>query len=395
VHDDGRIDGRSTTPAFERTSGHWLRSPLWDGVWILSALWLVPLVLLLARGHDDPAQSPAAALYLGLTMLFWIGHRVGSTWLAYCTTAYRPLLRAEPVRFVVLPALATAACFAVFLPADDALPWTRAQRVAAFAVLDYALVTHHFAAQHFGALCLYRARSGRGPSAATRRIDRWYALGVGGVLVFVAEIVAGSVAFPDLWIDRWVDPRWVEQAQSGLRTGGTAVLAAATLVLLVREARAGARSVPRALYVLSIAAMVALALHAESPFLFLAVWTTQHWMLAVGLTVRVAAAEPAAGAGSWRRVLHGVNRRPWALLVVLAAVSVLATPLFEVEATRDGGTFYGDRLFGAFASGLRESAWVPALVALGFATGFVHYVLDRAVFRFSDPRVREAARGIV
>jgi hypothetical protein len=364
-------------------------------VWILGALWLVPLVLLLARGHADPAESPAAALYFGLTMLFWIGHRVGSTWLAYCTTAYRPLLRAQPVRFVVLPALATAACFAVFLPADDALPWTRAQRVAAFAILDYALVTHHFAAQHFGALCLYRARSGHGRCATTRRIDRWYALGVGGVLVFVAEVVAGSVAFPDLWIDRWIDPRWLAESQSVVRTIGTAVLAAATLFVLAREARPGARSVPRALYVLSIAAMVALALHAESPFLFLAVWTTQHWMLAVGLTVRVAAAEPDAGASVWLRAWHAVNRRPWALFLVLAALSVLATPLFEVEAIRDGGTFYGDRLFGAFVSGLRTSAWVPALVAVGFTTGFVHYMLDRAVFRFSDPRVREAARGIV
>ena len=29
------------------------------------------------------------------------------------------------VRFVLLPLLVTAACFAVFLPSDDALPWTR------------------------------------------------------------------------------------------------------------------------------------------------------------------------------------------------------------------------------------------------------------------------------
>jgi hypothetical protein len=364
-------------------------------VWILSALWLVPLVLLLARGHADPERSPADALYFGLTVLFWIGHRIGSTWLAYCTTAYRPLLRAQPVRFVVLPALVTAACFTVLLPADDALPWTRAQRVAVLAILDFALVTYHFAAQHFGALCLYRARCGHGGSVTTRRLDRWYALGVGGALVLVAEVVAGSVAFPHLWIDRWVDPRWVAGAQSELRIAGTAVLIGATLVLVAREARAGARSLPRALYVLSIAAMVALALHARSPFLFLAVWTAQHWMLAVALTVRVAAAEPDAGASRWLRAGQVLNRRPWALLLVLAALSVLATPLFEVEANREGGTYYGDRLFGAFASGLRTGAWVPALVALGFATGFVHYILDRAVYRFSDPRVREAARGLL
>jgi hypothetical protein len=141
--------------------------------------------------------------------------------------------------------------------------------------------------------------------------------------------------------------------------------------------------------------MVALALHAASPFVFLVVWTAQHWMLAVGLTTRVAGAEPAPSGSAWLRLWHGVNRRPWALLLVLAALSVLATPLFEVEANREDGTFYGDRIFGAFVSGLRTSSWVPALVALGFATAFVHYLLDRAAYRFSDPQVRDAARGLL
>ncbi len=394
-HVDALPTGADAPPAAPRRAGPWIQNALWDGVWTLSALWLVPLVLWLGRGHADAERSPVDTLYFGVTVLFWIGHRISSTWLAYCTTAYRPLLRSNPVRFVVAPALVSAACFAVFLPADDALPWTRAQRLTVMAIVDYVLVTYHFAAQHFGALCLYRVRSGQAASATTRRLDRWFALGIGGALVFLAEIVAGTVAWQNLWVDRWIAPRWVVEAQSGLRTGGTAVLGVATLVLLAREARAGARSLPRALYVLSVAGMVALALHARSPFLFLVVWTAQHWMLAVGLTTRVARAEPEPGGSRWLRVWHAVNRRSWALLLVLVTLSALATPVFEVEANTDGGTFYGDRLFGAFASGLRTSDWVPALVALGFATAFTHYVLDRAVYRFSDRRVREAARGLL
>jgi hypothetical protein len=38
---------------------------------------------------------------------------------------------------------------------------------------------------------------------------------------------------------------------------------------------------------------------------------------------------------------------------------------------------------------------VPALLALGFATGFIHCLLDRAAFRFSSPEVRQAARGLL
>jgi hypothetical protein len=75
--------------------------------------------------------------------------------------------------------------------------------------------------------------------------------------------------------------------------------------------------------------------------------------------------------------------------------SVLLLPFFEVEANRQGGTYYGDRIFGAFAVGLRTSSWVPALVAAGFATGFVHYFLDRSIYRMSDPRVRSAACGLL
>ena len=82
-------------------------------------------------------------------------------------------------------------------------------------------------------------------------------------------------------------------------------------------------------------------------------------------------------------------------MLFLAVLSVLLLPLFEVEANRQAGTYYGDRIFGALATGLRTSSWVPMLVALGFATGFIHYLLDRSVYRMSDPQVRVAARGLL
>ena len=75
----------------KRSSLPWVRGPLWDGFWMLSALWLAPIVLLLAHGYSNPESSPLDLLYFGLTALFWIGHRLSSTYLAYCTEAYRPL----------------------------------------------------------------------------------------------------------------------------------------------------------------------------------------------------------------------------------------------------------------------------------------------------------------
>src|SRR6185295_16435382 len=85
----------------------WIRGAAWDGFWMLSALWLAPIVVWLARGYADPEEGPLDLLYFGLTALFWIGHRVCSTYLAYCTEAFRPLLRARPVGFIVLPLVVT------------------------------------------------------------------------------------------------------------------------------------------------------------------------------------------------------------------------------------------------------------------------------------------------
>jgi len=373
----------------------WVRGPAWDGFWMLSALWLAPIILWLCHGYSDPEDSPLDLLYFGLTALFWIGHRLSSTYLAYCTEAYRPLLRSQPVRFVVLPLLITAGCFAVFLPPDTALPWSREERLVALAILDYVFVTYHFAAQHFGALSLYRTRIGRNTCTFTRKMDRLFALGIGGVLVFLADILAGTVAYQDQWVDRWAFPNWLVAEQEGIRTGATIVLLVATATTLLVELRSPRWSFPRVLYVLGIAAMVALALRPRSLFLFLVIWTSQHWILATGLASQTPIGESAPGRGFVRRVLHALNTQPWAILVLLVVASVMLLPLFEVEANRQDGIYYGDRIFGALATGLRTSSWVPALLALGFATGFIHYLLDRSVYRMSSPQIRTAARGLL
>src|SRR6185369_8984633 len=313
-------------------SSTWVRGPVWDGVWMLNALWLVPLVLWLAHAYSDEESGPLDVFYLGLTALFWIGHRLCSTWLAYCTEAYRPLVRSEPLRFVVLPLLVTISCFSVLLPADAAYPWTRNERVVGMAIVDYALVTYHFAAQHFGALSLYRARAERAGCAHTRSLDRMFALGVGGALVFLADILAGSVAYQDLWIDRWLIPAWLASNQGGIRVAAMLAVLVATAVMLVAEARAPRRSLPRVLYVLGLAAMVTIALRPRSLFLYLVIWTSQHWILATGLASQTPNGEPTPEGGTVRRVFHALNSRPWAILLVLVVSSVLLLPFFEVEA---------------------------------------------------------------
>ena len=388
------IEIGTAVPWVRKASSAWVRGPLWDGFWMLSALWLAPIVLLLVHGYSDPESSPLDLLYFGLTALFWIGHRLSSTYLAYCTEAYRPLLRHQPIRFIALPLLITAGCFALFLPADSALPWTREERLIGLAILDYACVTYHFAAQHFGALSLYRSRADRGPCIQTRRLDRFFALAVGGVLVFVADILAGAVAYQDQWVDRWF-PTWIVSAENGIRGGALLALFAITAVVLFAELRTPQWSLPRVLYIIGLAVMVGLALRPRSLFLFLVIWTSQHWILATGLASQTPSAESAPTTGVVRRYLHKLNVRPWAVVLFLMLLSLVFLPIFEVEANSGTGTYYGDRIFGSLAVQLRTSTWLPVLLALGFATGFIHYLLDRSVYRMSDPQVRAAASGLI
>lgn len=376
------------------TRMRWIKSPAWDLVWVLNALWLAPLVLLLARGHDDVRASPVDGLFFALTVPLWLGHRVSSVWLAYATPAYRPLLASQRLRFVVAPLAIAVACFALLLAPESVLPMPLTERVVWVAVLDYLLVSHHFAAQHFGLLSLYRARAGRASDAVTRRLDRWFALVVGGGFVVLAEALAGSITFQDRWIAPLLGAGWSDAFARMLRDGGIVFVVILTALMLRVELRSQRPSPPRAAYVLGVSAMVLFAFLARDPFLFIVLWSVQHWSAAMGLASLAASGGAQASGAHWHRLLAPINRRGWAVLLVLAVVSTLLLPVMEVEAVTDEYV-YADRIFGDVARWLRSSLFVPALLALGFASGFIHYLLDRAAFRFSSPDVRQAARGLL
>ncbi len=383
-----RAEAQPSTPT------RWIKSPAWDLVWVLNALWLAPLVLLLAQGHDHVRTSPVDGLFFVLTVPLWFGHRVSSAWLAYATPAYRPLLATQRLRFVVAPLAVAVACFVLLLAPESVLPMPLTERVVGFAILDYLLVSYHFAAQHFGLLSLYRARAGRASDPITRRLDRWFALVVGGGFVVLAQAVAGTIAYQDRWIDPLLGAGGTEALARVLSDGCIVFVVVLAALMLRVELRSQRTSLPRMAYVLGVSAMVLFAFIARDPFLFIVLWSVQHWSAAMGLTSLAASGGAEAPGAHWQRLLAPINRRGWAVLLVLAAVSTLLLPVMEVEAV-SSEYVYADRIFGNAAWWLRSSPFVPALLALGFASGFIHYLLDRAAFRFSSPDVRQAARGLL
>ena len=199
-----------------------------------------------------------------------------------------------------MPLLVTALCFAIFLPPDAALPWTRVERVHRARDLDYAVQHLAFRRAAFRrAVALSRAGRVEPDRARTRRLDRLFALGVGGVLVFVADMLAGSVAYQSRWLDalaRHGSPR----IRNRSARAPPSALSPRPPLCCHGTTRAAAVSLPRILYILGLAAMVAVALQPRSLFLFLAIWTSQHWILAVGPDVAHAGDRTRAGAGPLR-----------------------------------------------------------------------------------------------
>ena len=334
----------------------WIKSPAWDLVWVLNALWMAPLVLLLARGHDDVRASPVDGLFFVLAVPLWFGHRVSSAWLAYATPAYRPLLATQRLRFVVAPLAIAVACFALLLAPESVLPMPLTERVVWLAVLDYLLVSYHFAAQHFGLLSLYRARAGRASDAITRRLDRWFALVVGGGFVVLAEALAGSIAFQDRWIDPLLGAVGADLFARTLHDGGIALVVILTALMLRVELRSQRPSLPRVAYVLGVSAMVLFAFLARDPFLFIVLWSVQHWSAAMGLASLAASGGAQEPGTHWQRLLAPINRRGWAVLLVLAVVSTLLLPVMEVRGR--------DRRIRLRRPHLRRCGVVAALLAL-------------------------------
>lgn len=369
----------------------WVRGPLWDLFWLHGGLWLAPLAVLTSAGWDDPSDSPAQLVYLALSALFWIGHRFSSTWLAWLTTAYGPARAAQPTRFWTVPLGVVALTFAVVLAPSGWLPGTWLERVVVLGAVDYFLVTYHFAAQHFGVLSLYRARSGPGVAPMVRGLDRGFALTVGGGLIIAAELLQGATTLPDAWLGPLAGVAPTDAVRVPLAVV-TLALTGAQLVV----ARRHTPSLPRALYILGLGGMALSALVVH-PFVYIFCWTAQHWLAAVGLASVVTRGEPAPPAHrTVAHTLHRVHRAPGRWVLLLALLSAVAMPLYEVEASggpadRPAFAVVDQALGGLLSAPLS----LQVLTAVGLSTAFLHYLLDRAVWRFSDPLVRAAAAPLL
>ena len=148
----------------------WIRSPAWDGFWVLSApalgaLMLVPLAIPL----------PTAAITTALLCINF-GHALSPIALAWSHRGFRRVMWARPKKFIGVPALVMSVGVAAavgtwflapdFRPAGMVLENFQLKSISVPIVLWANLYAvwnlYHAGAQNFGFLCLYRRRGFKG-----------------------------------------------------------------------------------------------------------------------------------------------------------------------------------------------------------------------------------------
>jgi hypothetical protein len=365
----------------------WLRSPVWDSAWLLCGIWL--LLLGVALDGTQAFQN----FYIACMFVLWSGHRLATVYLAYSSPAYRPLLTSQRGRFLIAPLVITLSVFAFLFAPEALIPYPIASRVFFLMGCDFFFNLHHFALQHYGVLSIYRMRAGQDPASRSKVFEKAYCLWIGGVFVAVGEIFHGAFLLEEQLVTPFVAPATLAAWLGTARVVACSLIAVTTVALVAVESRSEHPSFPKTLYLLSLAILSACSFLLEFDA-FIALWAIQHWIVAVGITGHMVENDARQGsaqvASAWYRLWSHPNRRFWTAVLLLAVISVLAMPVLEIESS-DASERYAGVLFPWLAPILSTQPLLGICLALGFASGFVHYLMDRAIYRFSDPDTRAAS----
>ncbi len=363
------------------------------------------------------------SIHYGLAVLFWIGHRLTTTYVAYCQEAYRDHLSSHRTRFLVVPVLVLVGVFTLVCVPESLLPVPILYRLLPLAVLDFIWEFYHFTMQHYGVVSVYRIRAGQDPGAVNdKRREKFFCYFAFGSMIPLALVYHSlkSTALPatdtqaamvSLPFVNMLLPIWTLQV---LRVAGIVGALGMTVYTVVPELRSAKASLPKALYMVSVGVPVALAFVYDSMGPALLILAVQHWMVSVGLTSHMAAGrapvtkEPNAWYGFW----NIFNRSPWAVMALMCVGSAILAPVMEfadverrfvtsaVRASFDPASatrtyiYWGAQYLDWFSVIGRDTV-TSLFIATGFAFGYIHYLMDRAIYRFSDASTRRQTGPLI
>jgi hypothetical protein len=327
----------------------WIRNGWWDGFWMLSGAPIALALILLG-----PSQRLA---FFFLVVLMETGHALSPIILAWTHTGFRRLMLDHKAKFVLLPMAVFAA--AILIGGITSLGITAYQpglhrmfQITGwdnpFPLLVWVYMVwnaYHFGMQNYGVLSIYRrkqtlrAMAGKivepkpglpAGEARQRRTDLIFCL--------LITCTAMAIAMP-VWFMHSPGMRWMCIILSLVATGG----------MVWREIRMG-MCLPRLIFILTDG--LALAMVWWNPLVGVAVYSVNHWLVAIGLSSHVS------------------PFRPW----VFAGAMLLAGAIgfLWLMPTQHGNMFRA----------------VPIVVCARFGLGFVHFLYDRWIWKLSNPAVR-------
>ena len=368
----------------------WVRSPFWDLFWLHSGLWLGLIIFAFSN------QPELELFYMVGVFLFWISHRFSPFYIAWGTRSYRTVRDSQPWRFKFIPAILVLSVFLILFIPEKILPVSVSIRVFGLLMLDFFWGMHHFAAQHYGILRLFQHMKNHSSLNSSKLHDRLFCWGIGFILVLIAELLHGVSFLQEKEILPYT-LKYLENDVIQIILRSCTLLVLAVTAILIRNAFVQNLGLPRILYILGLGIMVTSAFQLQ-PVEFLMLWTLQHWITALGLTAQM-------GGNDIKNIMSSKNRlykkSPFSgyqnqliVLFPLCIISIILTPFFEIEAVSSGAR-YSELIFPSLIYWLENSSWLILLLGVGLSSGFVHYFLDRAVYRFSDSKTRMTAKNLL
>jgi hypothetical protein len=241
----------------------WIRSPAYDGFWLLSG---VPLALALW------ATSPPPITTFLFILAFRVGHLAAPVACAWDHVGFRRLMLRHRVTFIAIPAalfliaaaISLSGMFALRHDDDLYVHWSQLRAPAiATAIVYIAWNQWHLAMQNFGVLRLYAGRSPSGP--ASRTIDKAVCFGAIGYWTLGLVTHMDFIPIPNQLLFAYIS---------------CVVAGVLLMALLWRE-----RSWPRIIFLVGV---IAPAVLANFSFLYaFAAILVNHWLVAIGLAANV------------------------------------------------------------------------------------------------------------
>jgi hypothetical protein len=340
----------------------WMRSPTYDGFWLLSGLPLGAIIIYLSRWFS------VEVMIVWLVLLTQTGHLLSPMALAWSHGGFRVYMLHRKTKFIAVPVTILLGSLIIgwigsltlpvlhFDPVNFALvspPSNKLYNPFMLMAMTYMLWNaYHFFRQAFGILSIYRHKI---HYLKSRQIDLWYC----GIIILAAMAMP---FIPRIGLGTHNLIGWPAHPHPFLDHIQLAYLAAGLTLptaMLIHE-WCGPRSVPRALFILTDG--LALILIFRSGLWGFAIIGLNHWLAAIGIAAHIDG--------------NANHRQP---LVFALVVIVVGFVLFAA-------------LFVDPWKGLTISALHFTVMAVSFrlALGFIHFLYDRWIYRLGNLQVRAA-----